>query len=274
MYVRLAFSVAAHFNPEIMIVDEVLAVGDADFQAKCLGKMSDIASEGRTVLFVSHNMSAVTRLCERAILLEHGRIVDDGPVDEVAGRYMQTDTGTTAMRSWPDEDSAPQSEAVRLIGVRVRSREGLTTETPDIRQDIGLEVEYEIKQSDVLSPNFQLFDGQGDLAFVVNDSYYPEWGERPRSVGHWKSTCWIPSNLLSEGTYVVGVSFGTMNRGVEHLHERDVVSFQVVEDLEGGVSARGTYRGPQPGVIRPMLEWTTEQPGSSDAVDIAEGALR
>jgi lipopolysaccharide transport system ATP-binding protein len=272
MYVRLAFSVAAHLEPEIMIVDEVLAVGDAEFQAKCLGKMSDIASQGRTVLFVSHNMSAVSRLCSRAILLDGGRILEDGPVDEVAGHYLQSDLGTTAERHWRDSDLAPQSDAVRLLGVRVRRAGGETSDTYDIRDKVGLEIEYEIKQSAVLSPNFHVYDGQGNCAFVVNDSYCAEWAENAREPGTWRSTCWIPGNFLSEGSYVVSAAVSTMTREIVHFWERDAVSFQIIERSDG-ISARGTYKGSIPGAIRPMLDWTTEQPGSDTGGSTERGMV-
>lgn len=258
MQVRLAFAVAAHLDPEIMIVDEVLAVGDAQFQAKCMGKMSDIASQGRTVLFVSHNMSAVERLCTRAVLLESGRLVADGPVNEVAARYLKTDTGTTAERRWSDASTAPQSEFVRLLNVRVRDEAGETVEAADIKRPVGVEIEYEVKKAEILSPNIHVFDDQGTLAFITNDSYDPRWGEHPRQPGRWKSTCWIPGNLLSEGTYSLGVAVGTMHSGFVHFNERDVVSFQVMESGSPGPSARGTFPGPFPGVIRPLLDWTSE----------------
>ena len=272
MYVRLAFSVAAHLEPEIMIVDEVLAVGDAEFQAKCLGKMSDIASQGRTVLFVSHNMSAVSRLCSRAILLDHGRIVEDGPVDEVASHYLQSDLGTTAERHWRDPGTAPQSDSVRLLGVRVRDPRGQTSDTFDIRDKVGLELAYEVRSPAVLTPNFHVYDGQGNCAFVVNDSYSSEWGERARDTGTWRSTCWIPGNFLSEGSYVVSAAISTMQREFIHFWERDAVSFQIVE-RPGGPSARGTYQGSIPGAVRPMLEWTTETPGSDTADSTDRGLV-
>jgi lipopolysaccharide transport system ATP-binding protein len=235
--------------------------------------MSDIASQGRTVLFVSHNMSAVSRLCTRAMLLDHGRIVEDGPVDEVAGRYLQSDLGTTAERRWPDAESAPQSDAVRLISVRVRDEEGVTSETYDIRDKVGLELEYEVRQSTILSPNFHVYDGQGNCAFIVNDSYYAEWGTRPREVGRWRSTCWIPGNLLSEGSYVIGAAVSTMDNELIHFWERDAVSFQVVERL-GEVSARGTYMGSIPGAIRPLLDWTEERPGAAQAGSSSTGGSK
>jgi lipopolysaccharide transport system ATP-binding protein len=104
MYLRLAFAVAAHLEPDVLLVDEVLAVGDASFQRKCLDKMKVVGEDGRTVLFVSHNMPAVTRLCERIILLDEGRVVADGPAHKVASMYLQSGLGTMAVREWKDRD--------------------------------------------------------------------------------------------------------------------------------------------------------------------------
>src|SRR6185369_5415883 len=117
MYLRLAFAVAAHLDPEILLVDEVLAVGDARFQRKCLNKMQAIGDGGRTVLFVSHDMSAVTRLCPRTILLDGGRVLRDGSSHEVVGAYLSSDLGTTAAREWPDLTRAPGNDIVRLRAV-------------------------------------------------------------------------------------------------------------------------------------------------------------
>src|SRR6266480_6383227 len=114
MYLRLAFAVAAHLEPEILLVDEVLAVGDARFQRKCLDKMQDVGKQGHTVLFVSHNMPAITRLCPRTILLDQGRVLSDGPSHQVASEYLSGGMGTTAVRQWPEMSKAPGNEIVRL----------------------------------------------------------------------------------------------------------------------------------------------------------------
>jgi lipopolysaccharide transport system ATP-binding protein len=134
MYVRLAFAVAAHLDPDILIVDEVLAVGDAAFQRKCLSKMEDVRQHGRTVLFVSHNMSAITRLCRRAILVGNGTIQQDGPAPQVTSAYLLSSLRTTAERTWPDAATAPGSDVVRMRAIRVRTKEGDTTAAADIRQ--------------------------------------------------------------------------------------------------------------------------------------------
>src|SRR6266545_174606 len=141
MYMRLAFAVAAHLEPEILLVDEVLAVGDAEFQAKCLGKMGAVASEGRTVLFVSHNLAAITRICPRSILLDGGRVLCDGPSHKTTSAYLKSGHGTTAERVWTDLAAAPGDDIVRLAAVRVRAENGDIREALDIRKPVGLELE-------------------------------------------------------------------------------------------------------------------------------------
>src|SRR5262249_40609354 len=142
MYVRLAFSVAAHLEPEIFLVDEVLAVGDAEFQRRCLGRMEDYGASGRTVLFVSHNMPAVARLCDRAILLRGGRVELDGPAHDVVAHYLQTESGTGSFQSWPDLATAPGNDLVRLRSVRVVAEDAEVLDAADIRRPIGIEVTF------------------------------------------------------------------------------------------------------------------------------------
>lgn len=257
MYVRLAFAVAAHLEPEILIVDEVLSVGDAIFQKKCLGKLGSLAGEGRTVLFVSHNMPAVNRLCTRALLLDHGTAVEDGPVGEITSRYLQSGQSAPAEKQWPDGDSAPQSSAVRLVSVRVRDRQGQTRNRVDIREEVGVEIEYDVKAAAVLTPGIHVYDSQDAYVFAANDSYYPEWGEAARKVGRWKSTCWIPGNLLAEGTYAADITFKTAATARKHFAANRAVSFYVFEG-PGGPTARGAFAGELGGAVRPLLEWTGE----------------
>jgi len=256
MYVRLAFAVAAHLEPEILLVDEVLAVGDAGFQKKCLNRMQDVGQEGRTVLFVSHSMPAITRLCSRTILLDEGRIVQDGPSHQVVGAYLRSDLGTTAARQWPDLNKAPGNGVVRLCGVRVRTEDGQVTDAVDIRRPVGIEMEYEVlTPGHVLVPNFHLFNEEGVFVFVTADCG-PAWRRKPRPMGRYVSMAWIPGNLLSEGTLIVAADIHTHDPVVRHFHERDVVAFQVIDSLDGD-SARGDYAGSMAGVVRPLLEWTT-----------------
>lgn len=257
MYVRLAFAVAAHLEPEILIVDEVLAVGDLQFQKKCLGKMEQVSSEGRTVLFVSHNMGAITRLCQRAILLNEGRVICDGLTKEVVNTYLQSGLGTTAKRIWTDITKAPGNNIVCLRSVYAKTINGDVTDSFDIRNPIGIEIEYEVlKEGHVLVPNYHVFNEEGVCVFVTSDSQSPYY-KNPRSIGCYTSTAWIPGNFLSEGTLIVGVAISTMNPVIVHFFERDAIAFQVVDNIDGN-SARGEYTGEIPGVVRPLLNWETK----------------
>ena len=257
MYLRLGFAVAAHLEPEILLVDEVLAVGDASFQKKCLNKMEDVGHEGRTVLFVSHNMPAVTRLCPRTVLLDGGRVLGDGPSHEVVNAYLNSGLGTTAAREWPEPESAPGNEVARLCAVRVRDEEGRICDAADIRRPVGLEIEFEVRQSGHrLAPNFHVYNEEGVNVFISND-LDPEWRGRPRPAGRYTSTMWIPGNFLAEGTMIVGAALSTLDPVVVYFYERDAVAFQVIDSLDGD-SVRGDYAGPYPGVVRPALRWTTE----------------
>jgi lipopolysaccharide transport system ATP-binding protein len=256
MYLRLAFAVAAHLEPEILIVDEVLAVGDAQFQKKCLNKMQDVGKEGRTVLFVSHNLQAITRLCKRVILLEDGRVKQDGPAHEVVGAYLNSGLGTSAAREWNDLAEAPGDDVVRLRAVRVKGEEGRVTDAVDIRRPVGLEMEYEVlKSGHVLVPDFGLTNQDGDDVFFTLDCN-PEWQRRPRPAGCYTSTVWIPGNFLSEGTLIVQVDISTFVPQFFHVEEYDVVAFQVIDSLDGD-SARGDFAGTLRGIVRPLLNWET-----------------
>ena len=256
MKVRLAFSVAAHLEPEILLVDEVLAVGDLRFQKKCLNKMQDVGQQGRTVLFVSHNMSAVTRLCSRTILLDDGCLVFDGPSHEAISAYMSSETGTTAMREWHDPEKAPGGDVARLCAVRVRTEDGQVSETIDIRKPVAIEMEFEVlKKGYVLLPHYEVRNEEGSLVFVTFD-LDPAWRRKPRPIGRYLSTAWIPGNLLAEGWVFFDAWVITMDPIIVQFAVKDSVTFQVIDSLEGD-SARGDYAESLGGVVRPLLEWTT-----------------
>ena len=258
MQVRLAFSVAAYLEPEILMVDEVLAVGDAEFQKMCLGKMKAVSEGGRTVLFVSHNMAAVTRLCERTILLDQGKVVHDGPTPEVTSLYLTSGLGLSSERRFEDIHTAPGDDAMRLRAVRVRDAEGNGVENVDIRQPIGIEVEYWILSAELHpSVNVHLFNEVGINLFVSHDFNNPTWRNQRHSTGLVKSTCWIPGNFLAEGHITVLVGIATFDPDIGHVDEHDVVSFQVIDRSEGD-GVRGEYPKEWPGVVRPMLEWTVD----------------
>jgi lipopolysaccharide transport system ATP-binding protein len=255
MKVRLGFSVAAHLEPEILIIDEVLAVGDFDFQKKCLNKMQDVGKQGRTVLFVSHNMQAVTRLCSRAILLEEGRIKYDGASSEVVAKYMTTDSGLTAERIWNGGAKAPGAEVARLCAVRVHDEDGNVSNSFDIRKPIGIQMEYEVLKSGyLLLPHHNVFNEEGGWIFTTFDTDQ-NWQGKDRPAGKYKATAWIPGNFLSEGLLFIHTVLFTLKPRTIQFSERDVVSFQVIDKLEGN-TARGDWSGPIRGAVRPLLRWT------------------
>jgi lipopolysaccharide transport system ATP-binding protein len=257
MYLRLAFSVAAHLDTEVLIMDEVLAVGDVSFQQKCLDKMHEIRNQGRTILFVSHNMTAVTRLCERAILLDKGHVVADGPAAEVVNGYLGSSWKATSEREWPNLDQAPGNEIVRLLKVRTRTIEGLTTETVSIQNPIGIELTYQVLGSGhILVPKVEVVNEEGVPLFSSHD-VGREWRRQPRPIGSYVSTIWIPGNFLSSGNVLVNASLVShFPATATHVNESRIITFQVIDNGEFE-SARGDYVGPITGVIRPLLEWNT-----------------
>ena len=258
MYVRLAFSVAAHLEPEILLVDEVLAVGDAEFQQKCLGRMEDLSGSGRTVLFVSHNMQAVNQLCNRAILLEGGRLTYEGEPSDVVTHYLHTTHGAGSHSVW-DADSAPGNDLVRLQSVRVVDEDGNGLDTADVRRPIGIEIVYRVLRSGrPIFPKIKLHDRQGDTAFNAMDTS-PRWDE-PTEPGEYASTAWIPANLLNEGAASIDVAICSLNAPKlrQHAAAYRAVAFQVYDPGDGD-SARGRFTGELRGSIRPLLNWTAEK---------------
>jgi lipopolysaccharide transport system ATP-binding protein len=253
MYVRLAFAVAAHLEPEILIVDEVLAVGDAVFQKKCMGKMEDVSRGGRTVLFVSHNMDAVNRLCGSAVFLEQGQVVNTGKCRDVVARYLAGGGGTSAVREWKDA-AKPGNETVRLISVQAANNTGTLTQEFDIRQEIVISMTYEVLDGKVpLVNNLNIFDEKGKLVFVTHDVKSPNYN-KARLKGQHTATVIIPGNLLAEGRYGISAAVVSLFPFKTHFYEEQAIWFQVF-DSYSGESARGLHTGEFPGIIRPLLEW-------------------
>lgn len=263
MRVRLAFSVAAHLEPEILIVDEVLAVGDAEFQKKCINKMQDVEKKGRTVIFVSHNMQAITRLCKRAILIERGVVIQDGPAEKVIGRYLTSGMGSMAAKKWDDQNSAPGNNIARLISVKVKDKNGVISEAHDIRDSITVEMEYLVLESGYMfMPNFHFYYDQGVEAFTTLD-IDPAWRKKPRPAGIYTSKVEIPGNILTEGLYSIRMVLVTTDPFISICSIPNAVAFTVVDSLDGN-SARGDYGGRMGGVVRPKLNWQTEYQDTMD----------
>jgi lipopolysaccharide transport system ATP-binding protein len=252
MYVRLAFAVAAHLEPEVLLVDEVLAVGDAAFQSKCLDRIGEVSQEGRTVLFVSHNVAAITRLCSRTLWIDEGRLKSDGPSDDVVSRYFMAESALHGEQVWPEGVASPDVTEFKLRAVRARTALGDIAGVIDVRQPFTLEIEYE-----VLAPLpycrvgviIETADGVAVVAaYDADDARYTG----PRRPGIFTSSCVIPAQLLNPGRFVVSVNAGITQ--VKNLASQErALSFEVLAGDGPRLHASGVRR--RRGVIYPRFEW-------------------
>jgi lipopolysaccharide transport system ATP-binding protein len=250
MHVRLAFAVAAHLDPEILVVDEVLAVGDIAFQKKCLGKMRDVATqEHRTVLFVSHNLQAVQSLCGRAILLDSGRIAAEGATRSVVADYLAQVGPSNGERVW-SLDSAPGNADVKLMAVRVLSPEGQPSGMLSTEQDVCVELDFVARRQNAsLCVGFDLANYEGLTVFRTYQTDLPleHWPSIRKGRNRWR--CTIPKTLLNGGEYVVNPRIGIHN--ISWVVNTDAaLRFRIL--VAGGLSP---LWGGRPGVIAPILQW-------------------
>jgi len=253
MYLRLAFAVAAHLEPEILVIDEVLAVGDAEFQRKCLGKMSEVAHEGRTVLFVSHNMSAIARLTQDTIVLEHGKIAFFAPTPEAIDFYMTSGIAQAGERRWDEPPQVIEDELFMPIALRVLDQQGRMTNQIFSAKSFMVEFEYELKEDITgLRTGIYLATSRGEPVFTSFDTDETESFERhtTRSAGRYISRCHFPSDLLNEGRFVLGVNASAF-RIKSYFTDELALSFTV-----DGTGAPGSHWAEQRrGPLRPALEW-------------------
>jgi lipopolysaccharide transport system ATP-binding protein len=255
MYMRLAFAVAAHIEPEILLVDEVLAVGDAQFQKKCLERMESLSHNGQTVVFVSHSMQAVGRLCQRALWIDRGKLRMQGPVAEVVAGYLKEGQASTGEHIWPDGPHAPGDEYVRLRRVRVVGPDGQTAASINIGEDFSIEFSYDVALGGmVLFPALRIFNEWGTETLWTTDSTSPQHG-RPAAPGRYHCAVHFPKNLLSEGLMAVNISITSLCPTRTHLSEPDAVHFQATEVIDG-TTARGEYNEAITSVLRPLLNWS------------------
>lgn len=294
MYMRLAFAVAAHLDPDILMLDEVLAVGDMAFQQKCLKRVEGLTSEGRTILFVSHSMDAVTRFCDRCIWLEHGKILRDGSPADVIAAYMQAvmgvkssqqwggerlqkpatptaasapvPTGQTAQKPAPPEPTAPKcldampgNEYVRLVAARAVDSDRKTVTTVPINRPVGVEVVYDIlKPGKNIQPSLHFRTAKDVLAFVVAYTD-PHYIRIPPEVGRYAATAWVPADFLNSGLMYVTIVIATPETTPleRHITVENAISFNIHEPDDATATARGLYGRDFPGVVRPLLNWET-----------------
>ena len=266
MFMRLAFAVAAHLEPEILLVDEVLAVGDHDFQQKCLGKMNAVARGGRTVIFVSHNMAAVSQLCSRSFLLNEGRIVRSGPTAEVVAEYLRLNSDSGGERIWSDVTTAPGNDKIRLRSVRVVSNGTLRTEV-DIDQEVCIEVEFAnlVPGLKNICTNLYLLDSRGVVVLSTGNtpaanSLNETWFDKPHPAGVFRTRCTLPANFLNEGVYHVTVYVVTLGPITVHVDLPQAISFTV---FDTGVMREPGGGKDWAGVIRMRLPWETDYLGEN-----------
>jgi len=252
MQLRLAFAVAAFLEPEVLIIDEVLAVGDAEFQKKCMGKMDEVSKSGRTILFVSHNMNAVNSLCSRCIHLQKGKISDIGKTEDIINQYLKGGNEKTNERDFSHEKVIGDDHA-RLLHARLIGQHRETLEFTSIDQVSGIEYTFEIKKNGMNPiPNIHLFTNKGECAFVSNIDPKGTYATQ----GRYKAIMWIPSHLLNAGTYSAGLALSTLNPTNVHFYEQDAIIFDVIEDVNKRVTE---YKQTIPGVVRPLLQWHVEK---------------
>ena len=256
MYVRLAFAVAAHLEPEILIVDEVLAVGDAAFQRKCIGKMGSVAHGGRTVLFVSHNMAAVSTLCTRAILLENGRVTAEGDVASVVSEYLQHSAEGAALdRVWHDNETAPGRAGVRLHRIRLVTGGNGTPQPITVETPLSVEATFRNGEDGVrVFPALCLMGSDASPVFESAPTGDAALAGQPLPKGTFRVRCEIPGSLLNEGHYTVW--FALVDDAAREVCEvRDALSFRVDDTQQRAMGWLGKSVGP----VRPRLAWSIER---------------
>ncbi len=257
MYVRLAFAVAAHLEPEILVVDEVLAVGDAEFQRKCLGKMSDVAREGRTVLFVSHNMSAILRLTQEAIVLEKGRLAKRSASPEAVEYYLSSGNAQAGERVWEDHEIPADATPFRPIAVRLLDRSGKVVDTIRSVEPFSIEMEYRLATPLTgLRIGFYLSSARGEQVLTTFDTDDGRKFEQftNRAAGHYTSRVDIPKDWLNDGRYILGVNASSY-RVRRYFMDEQALAFNV--DPAGAPGMQ--WSEPRTGVLRPRLEWNIEK---------------
>lgn len=256
MYVRLAFAVAAHLQSEVLIVDEVLAVGDAEFQKKCLGKMDDISKgQGRTILFVSHNLPMIASLCRKGIILKNGALTYEGNAS-TAIHYYQNGEQSSSRLDYSHADTKPGNEFAELLEAHLEDQHGEITSELNISQGFKVTMRYTILKDVPLAPlpNFHFYDQFGQHAFVASPGSQNPTGYCKK--GDYSATCLIPANFFNTGNFTIGVALTFIHDGIEvSFFEQSALNFTTIEDLNNSPTRVAQFGGPIPGVFRPKFEW-------------------
>lgn len=256
MYLRLAFAVAAHLEPEILVVDEVLAVGDAEFQRKCLGKMNDVAAQGRTVLFVSHNMSAILRLTQDAIVMQKGRMVMRASTNDAVDYYLASGQSQAGERLWDASETTNAAAPFTPISLRLMDSKGKVIDSARSVEELTIEMTYNLSAPITgLRVGMYLSTIRGEYVFTSFDVDDAQMYEKHsvRQTGTYVSRCTIPGDLLNEGRYIIGVNASTF--GIKrYFMDENAISFSVDPSAAPGMQWAEQRNGP----LRPRLNWTIE----------------
>jgi len=261
MQVRLGFSVAAYLDAEILIVDEVLAVGDFEFQKRCLAKMDEVTTSGRTILFVSHQLPMVASLCDEGMLMEAGEIKFSGPISDVIHRYQSGEDSNAAKVTYPSEDQRPGDGSVSLLGAWIQDRRGDQRFEFSLEEPVQVVVQYRVLKTlkATPQPNLHITDSSGNYVFVTSPL---DWGtERAREPGDYLATVEIPGRFLNDGMYSIGVAVNHFEAGLTTaLFERGALAMNIVDRIaENELRAASGWGGRIPGVVRPLLDWKVEE---------------
>jgi len=257
MYLRLAFAVAAHMEPEVLVVDEVLAVGDAEFQRKCMGKMNDVAQAGRTVLFVSHNMSAILRLTEETIVLEKGELVLRAPTPTAVDYYLSSGFSQMGERFWHPDEVPSEASPFSPLAIRVRDPQNRVVDTVRSTDPFHIEVEYRLDAPvNGLRLGIYLMTTRGEVVFTSFDTDDPQLYNqyRIRPAGHYTSRCMIYPDFLNEGRYVLGVNASSF-RVRRYFQDEQALAFNIDATGAPGMHWLEARQGP----LRPRLDWQIKE---------------
>ena len=254
MQLRLAFSVAAHLEPEILLIDEVLAVGDMEFQKKCIGKMEEVSkSHGRTILFVTHNLDSLRKFCPVTVLLDQGRIVETGSTEKIISLYVAKHLETKAEMIWEPARYSPNKE-LSLHRAWLHDDNGNTRSRFDTTEKVGISMDYSVLQDDIaFTHGLNLYNQEQVNVFNSHDVSGTGATLRKKK-GRYLATAWIPGNLLPEGIFSISLALFLPNPLDVLVHEQQQLSFELYTDFSKH-SARGNYADDFPGVVRPLLEW-------------------
>lgn len=257
MFMRLAFAVAAHVEPEILLLDEVLAVGDFEFQQRCRKKIRELARDGRTILLVSHDLPRAAEICRRAIWLDKGQIKLDGGAGEVTAAYAARNAAVATQCAWDISRPEYKSDGVALYAVRIVDENHCPLTEIDVTKKFGIEIEFEVfVRNHVVVPRVEFTNSTGAPLFwsFEVDS---EWHRRERATGLHRATAWLPANFFAVGRIGINLAVYSLRPWTIHFEANDLLQIEIVNP-ENKLTARGDYEGIIPGELCPLLKWTSE----------------